>query len=494
MPEFNPQEVSFQKNYDKESQHEIEQDFKTLISAVTGYCIESGTNLITEADVVAAVLGRFEKLIQGCKQLYRKYHENPEMILGFEVYMNGAIMIDRVDFITKLKEIQDKEIEDIAVKHKLMDRVTEREPWEETVKKKLWLNDEWTPVLEWFLKNRLHNVRWRMQVFLETAFVVLRHGDIVKLISGPNDSGKTWASLPQTKFANYLFRNFWVLYLKNLPYPDNPNKEKAKAEYTSRLALIARLEMIKKWTMKNNIIFYPEAERIRAKIADGTSFNCINVNEGMKSAINLRSFDQEAIDMILEIFTERASNNYMIFEYQQAKRPPKLLLGRFNVWQHKANPIWMVTSIPSSIYRTEDPFYMGEVEKIKGDRAISAWFTHRNRNANFIAKMRAPRLTEAEETEFKRLRKIAKLEYEAGRNIKKGMYGTDWYNKLEEIHELLRNGQIAYMKIPDIIRNAYGYTDVQLNKFMTDFQRYDMRYKALHPKKTISEAIEQVEV
>lgn len=486
-----PHQVLYQKNWDKESQHILEEDFKGLIKSVTGYCIQSGTAIISEADVVAAIMAKVEEITQTCKALYMKYRENDLAIKIFEQKVSGRLVIEGPELIRDLKALQDEEIKIIAVKHKLMDRTIEKEPWEDTVRKKFWLTDEeeWTPVLDWILHRM--KTAWKREVFLETCFMILKHGDIVKLVSGVNDAGKTWTSIPQPKFANWLLRNFWPLYLKNLPYPNDKNPAKAEAKWKERLSIIARLEVLPRYRMKENIIFYPDPERVRMKISDGSSFNTINVNEGMKAAINLKSWDPETIDMILEIFTERASNNYLVFEYQVAKRPPKLLQARFNVWQHKMNQKWMVVSMPSSIYRTEDPLYTSEIEKIKGDRKISRWFTHRSGNTNFVAKMHAPRMTEKDDAKFKKLRKIAKEEYEKGRTVKKGL-GVTEFTKLAELHEEVMKGQKAKDAIPELMRAKYRYNPDQITKFMRAFDKYDRQWKLMHPD-TGQESLEVME-
>lgn len=389
-------------------------------------------------------------------------------------------------------------------------------------KKKFWLVEEWNDELNAFLISI--KKRWKKLVFLETAFMVLKHGDIVKLISGVNDSGKTWSAIPQPRYANWLLRNFWIKYLKSHPitiedstiikkirkFISNPHlEEQEKHNLEERLAnllsnptpkllkdierkaterqkVIKSLEILKPYTLKRNLIFYPSPERVREKIADGTHFNCIGVNEGMKAAINLRSWNPETIDMILELFTERSSNNYIIFEYQQSRRPPKLLLARFNVWQNKMSQEWMVTSIPSSIYRTEDPLYTAEIEKIKGDRKISHWFVHKSGNVNFIAKMRAPKISEKTAQEFEELRKLAKEEYEGNLKAKKQL-DMVWYTKIKEIYQQVQDGEIAFFDLPNILKDKYGLTNDQATKFMREYDKFDRNFKLLNPSAEIQQ-------
>lgn len=323
--------------------------------------------------------------------------------------------------------------------------------------------EDWLPH-----QNYLDNIRyeWKKEVFLETAYMVLKKGDIIKMISGINNSGKTWTSIPEAKYANWLLRNYW-----------------AKAEeYGFKLpeGVLDDLKKVKKFSMKEDVIYYPDPVLITQKIAEGSKFNTVAITEGMKAAINLRSYDPEVIDMILELFTERASNNYISFEYQLTRRPPKLLISRFNCWLHKVSQRWMILSMPSSIYRTEDPLMTKEIEKLKGDRKVSSWFTHKSGNVNFIAKLKAPKLKPKLDALFKKYRKEAKELYESGKSVKKSM-GNIWYQKIEEYYKLVQGGQIAYFALPEILKTKHNFTDDEVRKFLKDYTRFQSSYKLLHP-------------
>lgn len=476
MPDEIPQQVLFQKNYDKECQHEIETGIAALLKTMTGYCIDTGATVITDAEVVAHITGNIEEILQKCKQLYLKYKEPLEKIERVETEISGLFRINcgkddptnGPDMRDRLKKLQIMEIQDIALKHKLMDKTMEREPWEKGVKKKFFLNEipeeEWAPH-ELYLQGIRRG--WKKLVFLETAYMVMKNGDIVKLISGINNSGKTWTSLPQARMANWYLRNYWA--------PQKPSKNLAQETLDD-------LKKVKPFSMKRDVSYYPDPDSIRAKIAEGTRFNTTPITEGMKAAINIRSWDPKVIDMILEIFTERASNNYMSFEYQLTRRPPKMLLARFNVWEHKPSQKWMVVSMPSSVYRTEDPLLTKEIEKLKGDRQVSHWLTHKKGNSNFVAKLKAPTLSPKYDALFKINRKEAKEEYEKGRKVKMSI-GNEWYNKIAEYHKLVETGQMAYIKIPDLLK-ARKFNDAQVAQFLRDFNKWDrvMKLNAPEPK------------
>ena len=480
-----PHQVLVQKNFDKDCQHDIEKYFGELPKAITEYCIQHGTEVITEWEAVGEIKSHISKMLQLCKQLYFKYHEDSQTdkttgitttkqgyatLKRFEKEINDSPFIYKPRTIEWLDIIQENEIKDIAVKHRLMDKTMDKQPWEKEVKKKFFLNE--VPEEEWAPHEAYLNsikVPWKRMNFLETAFMVLKNGDIIKLISGINDSGKTWTSLPQAHQVNWYLRDYWARQkIRGI-------KDECLTQET-----LDDLAKVKPFSMKRDVSYYPDPEGIRAKIAEGTRFNTTPITEGMKAAINLKSWDPAVIDMILEIFTERASNNYMSFEYQLTRRPPKMLLSRFNVWQHKPSQKWLVLSMPSSVYRTEDPLFSKEIEKLKGDGNVSRWLVSKAGNTNFIAKMPAPKLKPRYAALFKKYRKEAKEEYEKGRKVKLSL-GNDWYNKIAEYHKMVEEGQIAYIKIPDMLR-ARKLTDIQVTQFLRDYNKWDRMAKLNAPE------------
>lgn len=484
----NDNSVVFQRNYDKELQHEIELGFANLIRAITGYCIETGSTMIFEPQAVAQINSKLTQLLQWCKQLYIKYHEiylkekdekgerktsiGWQLIEKIENNVGTTFILEGPVLNADLKTLQNQEIYDIAVKHKLMDKTNEKEPWEREVKGKFFLNqlppEIWEPHEKYL--NSISR-EWKKNIFLETAHMVLGKGDIIKLIVGPNATGKTWTDIAETRYATWTLRNYWA----KLPlsyYEGIPNLDGAE--------IWEALQKVKPYSLSRNLSFYPDPEAIRQMVATGSRFQVLGITEGMKAAINLRSWDPEVIDMILEIFTERASNNYISFEYQLASRPPKMLQGRFNVYEAKFGPRWIVLSMPSSFYRGEDPLYTRELEKMKGDRRISKWFVNKSQNTNYITKLKAPRISQRTERKFKQLRALSKEEYEKGRVAKKAL-GNIWYAKIAEYYDKTLDGEIAYIDIPTILREKNQFNEKQVKKFMQDYEKFERDYKLLHP-------------
>lgn len=390
------------------------------------------------------------------KQLYLKYHEDIKPITDYEEQISLSTALPTLQTIKKLKELQEAEIKNIAVKHKLMDRLEEKEPWEDIVKKKFWLNQiKNFDIHEQYAKTIFPEIK--RFVFYETAYMVLCEGDIISLKSGPNNSGKTSSSLVELRWANYFLRNYWKV-------------SKFSDKY----------EPLDKFSMRKNVFYYPDASQIADKIAEATQYNCIDINEGMKAAVNLKSWDPETIDMINDIFTERSKHNFLMWEYQAAKRPPKMLLTRFNVWEHKMGQKWLVVSMPSSLYRTEDPMYMGEVEKLKGDRAISAWFTHRWGNANFIDKFKSPKLKDKYKNLFDKIKRQEKEKYERGKKVRKTINNI-WYTFVEDMWNKVDQGSLAYVDLKTILEEK-GFKDPQIKQFLRDYDKYDRNYHIIHPK------------
>ena len=220
-----PQESMFQKTYDKEIQHDIEFGLAEIMRSMREYGRTKTTDVIFESEMLGLTISSIERILQLCKNLYYKYHEDvekqekgkektePKLTEGFaelrslEESLIVSSSIDIANTIRWLKVVQEHEIKDIAVKHKLMDRTQEKQPWEREVKERFFLNEvspeEWTPHQEYLdsLKRK-----WKKEVFLESAYMVLKNGDIVKLISGINNSGKTWTSIPQARTDEILFK------------------------------------------------------------------------------------------------------------------------------------------------------------------------------------------------------------------------------------------------------------------------------------------------
>jgi hypothetical protein len=457
--------VAYQTNYDKETEHKIEESLAKLIGSIAGYCTEVGSNSISDPIAVGSVVGEIQKVLTLMQQLFDKYHEDSEYIQQCDKKLNGLLVLDGKNTITVLKYLNRLCVQKIALRHRLMDRVDVRLPWEIEVKKKFWLlgdSDFEDPQGEREISHEAfaQKIRspWQRFIFYSTAFMVLRHGDIVALGTGINDSGKTNTAIPSMQCANFYLRTYW-------------NVSKFEDRYVA----------LDRFKMSRDVLFYPDAEMVRSRISQGTQFNCIGVNEGMKAAVNVRSWDPEVIDMILETFTERASHNWLQFEYQLAKRPPKMLLSRFNVWWHKMSQKWLVLSMPSSIYRTEDPLLIGEVEKLRGDRKISKWFTKKSKNANYIGKFRSPKMKPEKEAKFKELRKIAKIEFDKGKKIRNTLNNV-WYVKLEEVWNMVDTGKKAKMAIPEYLVKKYNFAPHQVSKFMKDLDNYDKMYKITHPR------------
>ena len=129
------------------------------------------------------------------------------------------------------------------------------------------------PTEEWEIhQNYIYEIRhkWKKEVFLETAYMVLRKGDIIKLISGINNSGKTWTSISEARYANWLLRNYWG--------------KPEKYGFHLPLEILNELMKVRKFSMRYDVIYYPDPSSIRERIADGSRFNTIAVTEGMKAA------------------------------------------------------------------------------------------------------------------------------------------------------------------------------------------------------------------
>lgn len=151
--------VLFQKNYDKENQRMVEEESRMLIQAITGYCTETGIVNITEAQAVSYILAKLSSILQTCDMLYIKYHEvrkrtekdkegkikegeyteGYKLIMQFKDELIGKYSLNGTNVVKRLQELIQTEVRDIAVRHKLMDRIDSKEPWEREVGAKFFL-------------------------------------------------------------------------------------------------------------------------------------------------------------------------------------------------------------------------------------------------------------------------------------------------------------------------------------------------------------------
>jgi hypothetical protein len=127
--------VAYQANYDKETQHKIEETLAKLVGSISGYCTEIGSMTITDPIAVGNIVGELQKVLTMMQQLYDKYEEDPRFILECEKNLEDVFVLDGVNTIAIIKYLNRISVRDIAVKHKLMDKIEVREPWETNKKK-----------------------------------------------------------------------------------------------------------------------------------------------------------------------------------------------------------------------------------------------------------------------------------------------------------------------------------------------------------------------
>lgn len=454
-------EVLIQGNYDKQMQHELEVMILNLLRELRRFYVQpeayhvaynaEGVQFISNPDAIADL----EKILQLMKQLCYKYHEPVTIIENAEKQFEGLTMLPTLYTIQVIKELQAYEIMNVAVKHKLMDSVREKEPWEEEVKKKFFLhqNPEWEAHEKVALGIK---PEWKRFEFYKTAYMVLMGGDIIELKSGINNSGKTESTLAEQHYANYLLRQYWKVSW-------NPHKHITIPAYS----------------LRKNVFYYPDASLISEKVAEDTQFNIWDVNEGMKTAINVKAWDPNSIDMTIDLFTERSKHNYITFEYQAAKRPPPMLRSRFNVWEHKMGPLWKVVSMPSSLYRAEDALLLNDIEKVRGDSNISKWFTRKSakHNANFIVKMRSPKLKPYVRARFDQIKREEKAKWKAEQDAAKTAKKSNWWTYVKDTYERIARGEVAWMDVSQELERL-GWSEDVRRAFQKDLKTAEKDYLA----------------
>jgi hypothetical protein len=119
-----------------------------------------GTPDIVEAQAVGHIRAKISSSLYICDSLCRKYHEvktkekkEPDgkivpaeytplykCIMAFREELIGKYSLNGTNVTKRLEELMQLELAQIAVKHKLMDRLDSKEVWEEEVSKKFFLD------------------------------------------------------------------------------------------------------------------------------------------------------------------------------------------------------------------------------------------------------------------------------------------------------------------------------------------------------------------
>ena len=456
------QQILFKQNYDKELEHWVEERFSFLLKNLHYYRMAKGERAITVPELLAEIKG----LVSPLRRLYVKYHENTVNIDKFNEYVRQEPRLPVLWTIESLEILETEFLQLIAIKHGFMDKIENKEPWEEKIKKKLQLRDMNEEESIYYATK---DSDWKKIAWYISMNNVVRHGDASILLSAPNDGGKTNTALPILKEVNKCYLQFWIKqpkYQKTLvPYSEEfvqLHPEKAK-------------ERLGKFKIVNDVMITPTPAEIQQRVSI-EQYRCLDINEPMEAATNLQSMQREVIQMGVKRYTTRMQHNTLIWEYQVAKRPTALMLEGMNFWINKMGLKWCVLSMASHLYRRTDPYYLTELDKCRSDREISRWFT--KVNPNFIHKFKAPKMSVVMEEEFKTHYKQKQQEKQAAEGMKASSLAI-YNNLIKQLWNECYDGRVSKVNLPRLLASQYHFSEGQIKRFMRDYDKFDTSQKIL---------------
>lgn len=452
--------IVYQHHFDRDKEADLEAGIKGVVRTLQKYAIDRSYNdeageqqaPLTDSFTIAEIQG----LLIDAIILLKKYREADyaQKVVDFSDYLQRYKVFNAIDLLKNMMLLTDIVAEVLGDRHNFKDR-TEREfKWEKELKKKWHLSDS---ALEGRPAEYYETIKpkWKRISFLASANMVVNDGDVYCLETGINNGGKTNDAILTLKQTNWYLRNFWHV----------------KSD-------MAQTKELHPFSLARDVRYTPAPSDLDELLGD-SQYNTKDMNEGMLAAINLLSRKKEVVEMGVNAFISRSKHNFLIFEYQVTKRPPKLLVERFNMWRHKMSLRYGVLSIPSGLYRKDDPLYFDELDKLRTDKEISNWMVHRN--PNFITVYRAPHMKPAYEQKFKLLQVKAHMQLKQARETQADL--TQGYTAVvKDMWERVNQGgnpnPIAFVELPSLLMNELHFNERQTKRFMTDFDKYD-RYMKL---------------
>lgn len=281
--------------------------------------------------------------------------------------------------------------------------------------------------------------------------MVIEEGDAHILLSGPNLSGKTDTALPFLGAANkYLVEYFHVKKYNETHLKLHPED----ADIPQR-----------RFSIKKDVYVTPEGDELKNRFVQ-EQFQTIDVNEGMEAGNNMQSNKAQTVELGIKRFTTRSYHNIVIWEYQVQKRMTAMMLEGMNFWMQKMRKRHYILSIPSTLVRKKDPYYMQELEKCRTDSEISYWM--RYLNPNYIHTFKAPHMKPYHRKIFQAHYWQEKDKQAQGEKTRKSMTVgytqmiEDIWNKINVRHTL------SLIELGDTL-SEMGFKDNDKKSFMRDY-------------------------
>lgn len=480
MPDFHQQQgggnLVYTHHFDRDKENALENSISAMVRTLQEYITrrsyfikEEGTDGAEKETKVcpfsdSMVIAEIKGMIVDAITLLIKYREMDyaARLKEFEDFLGLYRQYDAIELLKNVLIFRDIVAEVLGDRHNFKDRTEKEFKWEKEIKKKWHLHDFEEKDQKFY---DTINTRAKRFAFLASHNMVNCDGDVYMLMTGINNGGKTNTALSLLHYTNWYLRNYWHV--------------KANRDKTVEL---------RPFSLKKDVMYIPAPTDLDELLGD-SQYNCKDLNEGMAAAVNLRSMDPQVIRMGVTAFITRAKHNFLIFEYQVAERAPKLLQERFNAWMHKMSLQYAVLSIPSSIYRKEDPLYLAELNKLRKDKDISYWFKYRN--PNYVTTLKAPKLSARKEEQFKKYQMQAHEMLKQAREVKAEINET-YYGIVRDIWEKVNVAHtLALIELPSELTQI-NFNESQIKKFMADYNKYDRTQKLMNWSKRSKMQVQEV--
>ena len=338
---------------------------------------------------------------------------------------------------------------DIMAQHGHKDKSKKTYEWDDIAKKKLQIEEIVEPHLSYF---KSLPEMYDQITFLMTYHTVMNDGDIHCLMTGINNAGKSNTAISMLQRSNWFYRNYWHV---------NSNDETKTP--------------LPEFDLETDVIYLPLENSLDMLLGD-TQYKTIDLNEGMMFANNLQSMDKRVIKAGATAYVAKSHHPMIFYEYQVSKRPPAMLMERFNMWIHKVSKKWGVLSMASGIFRKTDPYFMTEIDKkLRTDEEFNEWF--RYKNPNFVAAFKTPKLAPVDERAFKRYQKEAHSVQQSANEVRT-VVKDEYMIIVRDIWERVNTkNEMAVVDIEPTLMNDYGYSKHDVGLFLKDYWRYGMVQK-----------------
>jgi len=465
--------IIFQHHYDRELEAQTEIKLMNMIKAFQEWCVrevrfvngKKYVRPITDSEAI----GELGQIYSEVGLLCDAYKEKDavKMIDDYLEWLSHQHELDGPSTLANLRSLAKIVAENLKRKHRFMDRMEEKKPWDREIKKKLEFNPL-TPEEEAFY-NKLEK-EWIKLAWLLTYYVVKMEGDAHILLTGPNNSGKTNTATCLLRKCNWFLVNYWkVTKYNDFWIEDHPECANIPLD---------------RFKIRRDVYVIPNPEQLELRFNSG-QYQCIDVNEGMEAATSLQSQKKEVVSLGINRFVSRSYHNIVIWEYQVQHRSTAMMLEGMNFWIQKMKKRHFVLSMPSSLVRKRDPYNFLKLDKCEDDDEIGRWMV---KQKNYIHTFRAPRLNAHNQKIFKRWYHDQK-ELEKSAKEVRSKKGVEYDLMIQNIWEKVNVSHVlSYIDLESSL-DEMGYNNNDKKAFMRDYSKYNRlkQYEKWNKKQEVGE-------